>query len=335
MDAIRTTTISEPALADSQLQFRIGMARRRTAAYPLDTLDFIMIDLERPDRRTRHAWWCTGDLSGRLLEFLSVAEGVDGKSDPRLGELFDRILRTRRPSGLFGRYGRSSETRHAPPEEDLFGASHRLFNGLIMYYDLTGDPRALDAAVGLGNWLVARRDAWQKAFGDRETCIIPFWVTEPLAELYRLTGERKYLDFAAMIVPWLKKHEGVHSHGLMSTLRGLQSAAIHTGDASWNEKPEHFRRMIIDERFEMPDGCVCEIFPVSLRNEGCSIADWLMLNLFSACISGEREGYDKAENILFNALFFNQFVTGGFGQRDLMPNGYLTGPITTAPDSCR
>jgi len=94
-----------PCLSEhSQLAFRIGLARDRTTRYPLDSLDFIMMDLERPDMCSRHAHWWTGDLTGRLLEFLSCAEGVDGKSAPRLGELFERILRRRRPSGLFGRY---------------------------------------------------------------------------------------------------------------------------------------------------------------------------------------------------------------------------------------
>lgn len=330
MGTIRTTAISTPELAESQLEFRIGLTRQRTAAYPLDTLDFIMMDLERPEGRTRHAWWCSGDLSGRVLEFLSVSDGIDGRHDPRLGELFERILRTRRPSGLLGRFAGSSETKYDPPEGDLFAASHRLFNGLIMYYDLLKDQRALDAAVGLGDWLVDKKDEWQKAFGHYECCTIPFWITEPLANLYRLTGEQKYLDFVAMIVPWLKRHEGVHSHGLLTTLRGLQLAAIYSGDTAWNEKPEYFRRLIIDKPFEMPDGCVAELFPVNMRNEGCSIADWLMLNLLSSYISGEREGYDKAENILWNALFFNQMVTGGFSHRDLMPAGYRMGPVAEA-----
>ncbi len=64
-----TAALSKPLLAASQLSFRIGLARTRTAAYPLDSLDFIMMDLERPDNRTRHAHWCAGDLTGRLLEF--------------------------------------------------------------------------------------------------------------------------------------------------------------------------------------------------------------------------------------------------------------------------
>jgi len=88
--------LSKPDLALCQLAFRIGLARQRTASYPCDSLDFIMLDLERPEGRTRHAHWCTGDLTGRLLEFLSCAEGIDGKSDPRLKGLFERILSQRR-----------------------------------------------------------------------------------------------------------------------------------------------------------------------------------------------------------------------------------------------
>jgi len=79
-----TAALSKPLLADCQLAFRIGLARQRTASYPCDSMDFIMMDLERPEGRTRHAYWCTGDLTGRLLEFLSCCEGIDGRWDPRL-----------------------------------------------------------------------------------------------------------------------------------------------------------------------------------------------------------------------------------------------------------
>ncbi len=48
-----TAALSKPLLAASQLSFRIGLARTRTAAYPLDSLDFIMMDLERPDEPQR------------------------------------------------------------------------------------------------------------------------------------------------------------------------------------------------------------------------------------------------------------------------------------------
>jgi len=61
---------------------------------------------------------------------------------------------------------------------------------------------------------------------------------------------------------------------------------------SWNEKPELHRRRIIDRQYEMPDGCVSETFPHSNRNEACSIADWLMLNLNAGLLLGDDAAYD-------------------------------------------
>src|ERR1035437_9608661 len=103
MPSYKKVTLSTPLLSPSQIKFRLGLVRQRTRTYPLDSMDFIMMDLERPDATHRHAYQCTGDLTGRLLEFLAHADGVDGRHDARLPELFERILRQLRPSGLFGR----------------------------------------------------------------------------------------------------------------------------------------------------------------------------------------------------------------------------------------
>ena len=161
--------------------------------------------------------------------------------------------------------------------------------------------------------------------------MIEAWVTEPMARLYGITREQRYLDFVGMINEHLGNCDaGCHAHGFMSTLRGLQVAALVTGDHAWNEKPEANRRMIIQQRFEMPDGCTPEAFPRSRRNEGCSIADWLMLNLNAGLLTGDDAAYDKAERILWNALALNQFITGGFGQRGFAPNGYGVVPLEEA-----
>ena len=64
--------LSKPSLGPSQLAFRIGLTRGRTAAYPMDSMDFIMMDLERPDGRSRHAYWCGGDLSGPNVGILEL-----------------------------------------------------------------------------------------------------------------------------------------------------------------------------------------------------------------------------------------------------------------------
>jgi hypothetical protein len=286
----------------------------------MDSMDFIMMDLERPAGCSRHAYWCTGDLTGRLLEFLSCAEQVDGKSDSRLGVLFERTLKQRRPSGLFSRY---CDLNEGPPEDYFMAGSGRLFPGLIRYYELTGDARALEAAEGLAGRLWSCRDEWQEHLKATNGRFIEAWVSEPFARLYAITKDQRWLEFCSMIGENLGTCEvNCHAHGFMSTLRGLQVAALVTGDRSWNDRPEQNRRLIIEKRFEMPDGCTPENFPRSSRNEGCSIADWLMLNLNAGLILGDEAAYDKAERIFWNALAFNQWITGSFGHRGLTANGY-------------
>ena len=318
MPGYKNVTLGTPLLTNSQIAFRLGLVRQRTRTYPLDSLDFIMMDLESPDGIHRHAYQCTGDLTGRLLEFLSHAEGVDGRCDERLGRLFERILGQRRPSGLFGR-----RTADPPTEETCLAAGARLFPGLIRYYERTGDMRALDAAVGLADLTIRSSDTWYrrlKASGGRE---IHFWITEPLVLLYALTGAKAYLDFVGMINDELESPEkGAHAHGYLATLRGLQLAALVTGDNAWNAKVDACRRVIIEKHYVMPDGCTPERFPHSDANEGCAIADWLMLNLNAAAITGSAEAYERAECILWNALAFNQWITGSFGHRSTNANGY-------------
>jgi hypothetical protein len=317
--------LSKPLLDESQLSFRIGLARTRMASYPCNSLDFIMLDLTRPANRTRKACWSTGDLTGRLLEFLCCAEGVDGKQDPRLDELFERILKQRQSDGFIGMY--SLAPNDIPQQEDPFrwAAASKLFPGMLRYFDLTGDKRALEAAQGLAGLLWSVRDIWKEAILKEQGYIgILHWVTEPFARLYGITKDPRWMDFCAMIRENIRPLEGrrCHSHGYLSTLRGFQVMTLLTGDLSWNIIPDQGQKIIIEKRYEMADGCVPEFFPTNDRTEGCSIADWMMLNLNQGLIHGDDRSYDKAERIFWNALAFNQLITGGFGHRRIAANGY-------------
>lgn len=318
-----TASLAKPSLDPSQVSFRLGLARTRTAAYPLDSMDFIMMDLERPDRRSRHAHWCAGDLSGRLLEFLSCAEGVDGRNDPRLDTLFERILNQRNPSGTFGRYGPSygePSPDQDPMQPTLMG---RLASGLMRYFQLTGDSRALEAAVALGNRVWSDRDTWHNIMKASQGRTFQAWMSEFFAHLYDATKESKWMELCAMLRDNLGMCDvNCHAHAFLSTLRGLQWMAMYTGDLAWTERVEMNRRMIIEKRLETPDGCPPECFPHSTRNEGCSIADWLMLNLHAGLITGDAAAYEKAERVFWNALAFNQLITGAFSARRMLGSGY-------------
>ncbi len=312
-----TASVSKPSLSPSQLSFRIGLARTRMSSYPCDLMDFVMIDLERPDNRYRHAYFCNGDLTGRLLEFLSCTEGVDGKYDPRLEELFERILKQRQPSGYIGRFAAAPGSIAPEESPERAGAGSKHFSGLLRYYELTGDKRALDAALGLAELLWSVREEWRK---NKHVS----WVIEPMARLWHLTKDPRWIVFAGMVRDHIRPlgEEKTHAHGFMTMIRGLQVMTLLTGDLSWNQLPDQSCQYILDKKLVMPDGNIPEGFPTSARNEGCSIADWILLNLYQGLIHGDENAYENAERAFWNALAFNQLITGGFGHRRIASNGY-------------
>ena len=325
-----TAIKAKASLTPSQLSFRIGLARERTRKYPMDDMNFIMMDLERPELNSRHAHWCAGDLTGRTLEFLSTADGVDGITDDRLDEMFIRILNTQRTNGLLGKY----VDKHVPAAETdtelLLAGINKLLTGLMRYYRLKKDSRALDAAIKVSDVILNNQNEIIAQRGKSGPWTFFTWIYEAFAFLYDATGDKKYLDFFESFLPHVPEIRLSHSHSFLTTLRGIQTWCMVTGNKTYNIEVEKYRKKIIDEHYEMIDGGISEVFPHSFRNEGCSIADWMTINLNAGLLNNDDLAYEKAENILWNALYFNQFITGGFGHRDLAVNGYSDGGISEA-----
>ena len=314
------SSLSKPLLFDSQLKFRLGLAKSRLEHYPIDSMNFLMMDLERPQLRTRHAHWCSYDLTGRTLLFYSLAEGVDGKHIERLPELYERIMNNRRKSGMFGN---SFDFNGESPESAKVILTHFL-SGLVNYYSLTGDMRALNAAQEAADFVLAKEDEMLKAlFSPHGPNKMECWIVEGFADLYRETRNEKYLNAVRRITnECVGKLEHSHSHGYMTTLRGILKAGIYANDNDLVEFVRLRRQEILDKDCITSNGDVSECFPTSHRNEGCSISDWIMLNLLYAHHFGDDKAYEMAEHSLWNALYFNQFVTGGFGHRFFSKRGY-------------
>jgi len=62
-------------------------------------------------------------------------------------------------------------------------------------------------------------------------------------------------------------------------------------------------------------GGVPEEMPKSYEDEGCALADYVLVNLMTFGATGKDAYLDEAENTLVNHFFMNQFHTGGFGHR--------------------
>ena len=116
-----------------------------------------------------------------------------------------------------------------PPENDPLqscGAT-RLFPGLLRYYDLTGDGRALEAAKGLAERLWMARDEWRRMLKSPGDHGFYAWVSEGFARLYPFDQDSRWLEFCGMIRDSLPTcTTPCSAHAMMSTLRGLQMTAL-------------------------------------------------------------------------------------------------------------
>ena len=130
-----------------------------------------------------------------------------------------------------------------------------------------------------------------------------------LVALYEQGGDRWALDAAETIAA----HAGrtSHTHHSLSLCRGLVDLALATGKRDYLAKAEDYLAWCRENR--SVTGGLPEAMPVSEQDEGCGLADWIVVNLMMARATGEDRYIDDAELTLVNHFFMNQFHTGGFG----------------------
>ncbi len=304
--------LAEPKLAHCQLSKRIALAHARLRAYPADTSHYGLMDIEPKDQESRHASQCTGDMSGRILEFYSASDGIYGEEEPRFHEHFFRLLRAQNNDGSFN-----------GPDGFRSNNGGKILEGLVLYYKRTGDPRALNAAEMLFDRIYETKDevyGWLNPDMPQGCVLLP----QGIALYYEESNDPRCIEMLEYINAHIGQFDRAHSHGMTTMHRAMMQLSRYTGDMKYADQAEAFRRKVIEEGCLNPLGDVCECFPVSARNEGCSIADWIMLNLQAGLLYENDEAYALAENSLINALYFNQIVTGGFSHRAIRPWGYAT-----------
>lgn len=108
---------------------------------------------------------------------------------------------------------------------------HKILAGLMDVYDVSGNEKALEITMGMGDWVHARMSHLTTK------TLIKMWNTyiagefggmnEVMAKLYRITNEQRYLDVAKSFDN-IKMFYGdaLHSHGLaknVDTFRGLHA----------------------------------------------------------------------------------------------------------------
>lgn len=213
--------------------------------------------------------------------------------------------------------------------------------GLLAYYEVSGDDRALDAASRIGTLLhrefvTNRRDV---VASSTHVGMAASSVLEPLCQLYRYTGDYRHLDAAlAMVKSWeqpdgpkllssLLSHGEVHrtanakAYEMMSDLVGLLELYRITGTPEYLEAARRGahdiaarRRFLTGTTSNHEHFQADNFFPGEPSNEtgeGCATVTWMQLNWHLLRLTGESRYAAELERTIFSHLLAAQDPTTG------------------------
>ena len=307
-------------------RFELTLERVLRGGPPAYTRDLLLADVipENVRRFTNFS----GDLSGRYVGALAMASLHKGAANGQLPALVSQILSHQKPDGHFG--DPMGITEVADDDMARLWGNGRMLIGLLEYYRADRRPEVLEAARRIGDFLVSvaprfnprsvRRFFSEGRFATGYVC----WTqnVEGLVELYRQTSDDRFLELARQLANRASRHPSQHSHGFLSTLRGILELARATGDLRFLDQVEREWKSIMDSENLLVQGAIPEAFAPSIeRDEGCSQADWLRLNLELWHETGGWQYLEQAERTLFNEFFLNQFASGDFGHIRLRETG--------------
>jgi uncharacterized protein len=275
------------------------------------------------------AW--AGEHAGKFLHAAVNTWLYSG--DDRLKTLMDRVARTliaaQLPDGYLGTY--LDDQRWT--SWDVWVHKYDLI-GLISYYQATGYEPALDAARKIGDLLCrtfgegpGQRDIIQSGthVGMAATSIL-----EPMVNLYRFTGDRKYLAFCEYLVrSWGQANgpkiiDALNANGsvfhtanakayeMMSNLVGLAELYRATGDPLYLKTAEIAWKDIAAHRLyvsgttssseHFADDDVLPGEESANVGEGCATVTWLQLTWQLLRLTGEPQYAEQLEHTVYNAL---------------------------------
>lgn len=129
--------------------------------------------------------------------------------DPELYEIIrrgaEKLMETQLPNGYIGNYDEEYQLQ----EWDVWGRKYTML-GLVAWYDLSGNKKALKAACRVLEHLMTQVGPNLRSIVSTGNYrgMASASVLEPVIYLYQRTGEKRYLDYAKYIAQELNSQEG-------------------------------------------------------------------------------------------------------------------------------
>ncbi len=286
-------------------------------------------------RPGRQAW--DGEHVGKWLHAATLAWANTG--DPALREKLDyvssELIKCQLEDGYLGTY----LDKDRWTEWDVWAHKYNLI-GLITYMRYTGNMTPLPACRRMGDLLC-------NTFGDKSgkrdilkagyhVGMAPTSVLEPMVLLYRLTGERRYLDFCEYILRAWEQPNGPKiistllaekrvdkvgngkAYEMLSCLNGALEYYRTIGDPQILQACLNAWQDIVNNRLYITGAASYgELFHdnydlpnVSNVGETCVTVTWLQFNAQLLRLSGEARFAEQLEHVILNQLFGAQRCDG-------------------------
>ena len=292
----------------------------------IDTATILSGVEHRPGAQT----WI-GEHVGKFL--FSAAKTYAYSHDPQLKRLMDAVARTyiscQMPDGYLGTYLEKDRWT----EWDVWAHKYAII-GLLNYYSATGYTPALDAAKAAAK-LICRTFGDEPAKRDlmkagEHVGLAPGSILEPMIDLYRYTGDEKYLAFSRYILRAFEQPDGpkifsqlekygdvtkvgdAKAYEMLSCFLGILKYYQLTGEdrylkllqTAWADIAKN--RLYItgtasDHEIFVEPG-VLSATNDDKMGEGCVTVTWIQFNLALLKITGDPKYADEIERSVYNHL---------------------------------
>jgi hypothetical protein len=301
---------------------RLERAYQRLGSPPLDDPEFVLADVQFHLQRRFTEY--SGDISGRMLGALNATGAILGGSPKMIETLMAGFRKCQKADGHFG--AEQDLPRGVSQERDMpiCWGNGRLLLALCERYRRAPTPELLAMARRLGEYVISTRPYYGKRenfervggnYASGFTTCYPSMI-DGLAALGQITGEQRFYDEARFIARLSlidNEFKAHHSHGRLTAYRGMLDLDRFTGTQEFLD-PVRAGCKTITDTLLMPTGGITERFDrTDPRDEGCTEADWIRVNLLLWQATGDTRCLDAAECALRNHLLAMQSPNGGFG----------------------
>ncbi|MBK0369503.1 glycoside hydrolase family 127 protein [Flavobacterium agrisoli] len=134
---------------------------------------------------------------------------------------------------------------------------HKLFAGLIDAYNYTGNQKAKDIVVKLGDWFIELIKPLSEEQIQQILKTEHGGINESFADLYLITKDKKYLETAeklsqkAILEPLLNHEDkltGLHANTQIPKVLGFEKIATLSDNKTWSDAAQFFWKNVTEKR---------------------------------------------------------------------------------------